>query len=62
MTLLLPSDPIKDTQVRIKIGASATTKISRGEFGVLYNPILESGGVAVSAEVSIVLDIELIRN
>jgi polyisoprenoid-binding protein YceI len=57
-----PSDSIKDTQGRTKIGASATTKVSRREFGILYNPLLETGGVAVSDEVSIVLDIELIRN
>jgi polyisoprenoid-binding protein YceI len=40
---------------------SATAKVSRKEFGILYNPVLETGGVAVSDEVSIVLDIELIR-
>ncbi|MDQ1471928.1 MAG: hypothetical protein QOJ99_3408 [Bryobacterales bacterium] len=56
-----PTPPIKDTQGREKIGVSATTKISRKEFGILYNPVLEAGGVAVSDEVSIVLDIELIR-
>ena len=56
-----PTEPIKDTQGRQKIGVSGTTKISRKEFGILYNPILETGGVAVSDEVSIVLDIELIR-
>ena len=56
-----PTPPIKDTQGREKIGVSATTKISRKEFGILYNPILETGGVTVSDEVSIVLDIELIR-
>jgi polyisoprenoid-binding protein YceI len=56
-----PTPSIKDTQGREKIGASATTKISRKEFGILYNPLLEAGGVAVSDEVSIVLDIELIR-
>ena len=57
-----PTAPIKDTQNRIKIGASATAKISRKDFGILYNPIMETGGVAVSDEVSIVLDIELIKN
>jgi polyisoprenoid-binding protein YceI len=57
-----PTAPIKDTQNREKIGASATTKVSRKEFGILYNPIMETGGVAVSDEVSIVLDIEMIRN
>lgn len=57
-----PTAPIKDTQGRTKIGISGETKISRKAFGILYNPILESGGVAVSDEVKIVLEIELIKN
>jgi polyisoprenoid-binding protein YceI len=57
-----PTDPIKDTQGREKIGVSGAAKISRKEFGILYNPIMETGGVAVSDEVTIGLDIELIKN
>jgi polyisoprenoid-binding protein YceI len=57
-----PTPPIRDTQGREKIGVNAVTKISRKEFGILYNPVMETGGVAVSDEVSIILDIELIRN
>ncbi len=57
-----PTQPIKDTQGREKIGVSGTTKVSRKEYGILYNPIMETGGVAVSDEVTIVLEIELIRN
>ena len=56
-----PSPEIKDAQGRIKIGVSGTTKISRKEFGITYNPILETGGVTVSDEVSIILEIELIK-
>jgi polyisoprenoid-binding protein YceI len=56
-----PSAQIHDAQGRDKIGVSGTTKISRKEFGILYNPILEGGGVTVSDEVSIILEIELIR-
>jgi polyisoprenoid-binding protein YceI len=56
-----PTEPIKDTQGREKIGASGLAKVSRKEFGILYNPIMESGGVAVSDEVTINLEIELIR-
>jgi polyisoprenoid-binding protein YceI len=56
-----PTPPIKDTQGREKIGVRGTTKISRKEFGILYNPILETGGVAVSDEVAIVLELELIK-
>jgi polyisoprenoid-binding protein YceI len=57
-----PTAPIRDTQGREKVGVSGLAKISRKEFGILYNPIMEAGGVAVSDEVSITLDIELIRN
>jgi polyisoprenoid-binding protein YceI len=57
-----PTAPIVDTQHREKIGVSAVTKVSRKEFGILYNPVMETGGVAVSDEVSIVLEIELIKN
>jgi polyisoprenoid-binding protein YceI len=57
-----PTSPIRDTLGREKIGVSGSTKISRKEFGILYNPVMESGGVAVSDEVSIILEIELIRN
>jgi polyisoprenoid-binding protein YceI len=56
-----PSQEIKDAQGRLKIGVGGVTKISRKEFGITYNPILETGGVTVSDEVSIVLEIELIR-
>jgi polyisoprenoid-binding protein YceI len=57
-----PTGPIKDTQGREKLGVRGTTKVSRKEYGILYNPIMETGGVAVSDEVTIVLEIELIKN
>jgi polyisoprenoid-binding protein YceI len=57
-----PTAPIRDTEGREKIGVSGLAKISRKEFGILYNPIMETGGVAVSDEVTINLDIELIGN
>ncbi|HEY3738687.1 MAG TPA: YceI family protein [Bryobacteraceae bacterium] len=57
-----PTPSIKDTQGREKIGVSGVTKVSRKEFGILYNPIMETGGVAVSDEVAITIELELIRN
>jgi polyisoprenoid-binding protein YceI len=57
-----PTGPVRDTQGREKIGASGITKISRKDFGILYNPVMETGGVAVSDEVSIAIEVELIRN
>jgi polyisoprenoid-binding protein YceI len=56
-----PTGPVRDNQGREKLGASGVTKISRKDFGILYNPIMETGGVAVSDEVSIALEVELIR-
>jgi polyisoprenoid-binding protein YceI len=57
-----PSSAIHDTQGREKVGANATTTISRKAFGIVYNPVLEGGGVTVGDEVTINLDLELIRN
>jgi polyisoprenoid-binding protein YceI len=57
-----PSPPIRDNQGRVKVGVNATTKISRKAFNITYNPVLEGGGVTVSDEVEINLDIELIKS
>ena len=56
-----PSNPVKDAQGREKIGLSASTKFNRKEFGIVWNEVLETGGFAVADDVSIVLDIEMIR-
>jgi polyisoprenoid-binding protein YceI len=56
-----PSDPVKDAQGREKIGLTASTKFNRKDFGIVWNEVLETGGFAVADEVSIVLDIEMIR-
>jgi polyisoprenoid-binding protein YceI len=57
-----PSPEVRDAQGRTKIGLSAATKISRKEFGIIWNEVLETGGVALADEVTITLDIELIKN
>jgi polyisoprenoid-binding protein YceI len=44
-----------------RIGASARTKIRRSDFGMRWNAALEAGGVLVADEVSIELEVELIR-
>ena len=46
----------------MKLGLNTTTKAIRKEFGILYDSVMETGGVAVNDEVRINLDIELIRN
>ena len=44
-----------------RIGASARTKIRRSDFGMRWNAALEAGGVLVGDEISIELEVELIR-
>jgi polyisoprenoid-binding protein YceI len=55
-----PSAPLKD-QNGMRVGASATTTISRKDFGLVWNRAIEAGGVAVSDEVVITIDIELVN-
>ena len=44
-----------------RAGYSATTKIKRSDFGLTWNQLLETGGLAVSDDVKITLDIELVK-
>jgi polyisoprenoid-binding protein YceI len=52
---------IKDPWGFFRRGAAATTKISRKQFGVTFNQLLETGGVAIGDEVDISIDVELVR-
>lgn len=56
-----PTPPVKDPWGNVRIGASASTKINRKDFGLTWNAALEAGGVLVGDEVSIMLDVELIQ-
>lgn len=56
-----PTAPIKDQKGKQHIGATATGKINRRDFGITYNSVLDNGGVAVSDEVQLTLDVELTR-
>jgi polyisoprenoid-binding protein YceI len=51
----------KDPWGNIKSGASAVTKISRKDFGMEFNMVLETGGVMVGDEIAITLELELLR-
>lgn len=52
---------VKDPWGKQRMGASATTKISRKDFGLIWNAALESGGVMVGDEVKITIDVEFFR-
>jgi len=52
---------IKDPEGLLRLGASATTRIERKDFGLTWNAVLESGGFVVGDEVDITIDVELVR-
>lgn len=56
-----PSQEIKDPWGNSRIGATATTKINRRDFGLTWNKALETGGVVVGDEVFITIEVELIK-
>ena len=51
----------KDPWGNIRRGATASTKINRKDFGLVWNKALETGGVTVGEEVTITLEIEMIK-
>lgn len=56
-----PTKESKDPWGNIRRGATATTKINRKDFGLLWNKALETGGVVVGEEVQITLEVEMIK-
>lgn len=45
-----------------RAGFSATTRIKRKDFGLTWNAVLETGGVAVGEEISITIEVELLQS
>lgn len=52
---------IKDPWGFFRRGAAATTRISRKQFGVAFNQLLETGGVMIGDEVDISINVEFVR-
>ena len=44
-----------------RVAYSTTTKISRKDFGLNWNQVLETGGVVVGDEVTVSIDLEFVR-
>jgi polyisoprenoid-binding protein YceI len=62
ITLDVEATPIiKDMRGETRIGAQASTRLNRRDYGIKWNRTLDAGGVVVSDEVRITLDLELIR-
>jgi polyisoprenoid-binding protein YceI len=56
-----PTEEQKDPWGNIRVGASATTKIKRSDFGLTWNAALETGGIMLGDDLKIELDVSLIK-
>jgi len=56
-----PSPATKDPWGNTRIAISGSTKINRKDFGLTWNAALETGGILVSDEVTINLDVEFVK-
>jgi polyisoprenoid-binding protein YceI len=57
-----PTAQITDPMGNKRVGASATTSISRKDFGLVWNKLVEGGGAVVSDEVDIEIDVEAVKS
>jgi polyisoprenoid-binding protein YceI len=56
-----PTPEVKDLGGNIRRGAVGTAKINRKDFGMAWSKTLDGGGLVVGDEVSISVEIELVR-
>ena len=56
-----PTPSVKDPWGNIRAGVTATAKINRKDFGLVWNAVTEAGGVVVGDEIKITIEAELIQ-
>ena len=56
-----PSAAIKDQRGNARIGATATTKLNRQDYGITWNRALDAAGVVVGDEINVTIDLQLVR-
>jgi polyisoprenoid-binding protein YceI len=56
-----PTPSVKDPWGNVRAGITASTKVNRKDFGLVWNAVTEAGGVVVGDEVKITVDAELIQ-
>ncbi len=54
------SEPTVDMRGNRRVGATATAKVKRADFGMTWNKTLDSGGVVVGEIVTITIDVSLV--
>ncbi|MCM0080285.1 YceI family protein [Geomonas sp. Red32] len=57
-----PTRESKDPWGNLRRGATATTRINRQDFGLVWNKTLETGGVLIGNDIVIILEIEMIKD
>jgi polyisoprenoid-binding protein YceI len=55
------SGPVKDPQGNMRIGLEAKTTVSRKEYGMKFNAVMESGGLMVGDDVTIEINAEAVK-
>ncbi|HEX4642368.1 MAG TPA: YceI family protein [Candidatus Acidoferrales bacterium] len=56
-----PTPTVKDPWGNIRAGVTASTKINRKDFGLVWNAVTEAGGVVVGEDIKITIEAELIQ-
>ena len=56
-----PTPAIKDPWGNQRAAASATTKLNRQDYGVKFNAKMDTGGLVVSDDVAITIDMEMFK-
>jgi polyisoprenoid-binding protein YceI len=57
-----PTAEGKDPFGNTRVGASASTKIKRSDFGLTWNATLETGGILIADDLKIELEVSLIKS
>ena len=53
--------PLTDPWGGVRMGASASTRINRTDYGLVWNKAIETGGVVVGETVDILIEVELVK-
>ena len=53
-----PSAAVKDPMGNVRVGATATAKINRQDFGITWSKSLDGGGVMVGDDIGVTIDVE----
>lgn len=56
-----PTAPVKDPWGMQRTALTATTKVNRQDYGVKWNATMDNGGVVVGDEISIIIDLEMVK-